>query len=119
MAYRDDVLDVMRSLIAANFPRAFEGSMFGSIAWFTDNEGGKKGKLFCAVFDEGITIKLPRERIEALVDENVYLNFEPYGMPKMREWLYVVRSDAEDYSSDLPLLEEACRFVVAETKQVI
>jgi hypothetical protein len=109
--YREDALEVMRALVAANFPQAVEGKMFGSVAWFTDAAGGKKGKLFASVFEEGVTIKLPRERIAELVDGELFQHFEPYGMPPMREWLYVIRADAEDYAEDLELLRESAAFV--------
>jgi hypothetical protein len=41
--------------------------------------------------------------------------FQPYGRPRMREWVMLTRSRAADYEKDLPLFEEAIAFVTRHT----
>jgi hypothetical protein len=43
-------------------------------------------------------------------DGNV-VPFMPFGRPKMKEWIQINMSDAEDYRSYLPVFEESIRYI--------
>jgi len=70
-----------------------------------------RGKLFAFVSSRGrFVAKLPRERVEALVEERVGRPFEPGPGRVMKEWLEVDDRPAEW----LALAREAHRFVAGE-----
>jgi hypothetical protein len=70
------------------------------------------GKLF-ALFTQGtLVVKLPRERVEALVDEGVGEAFDPGHGRRMREWLTVVSPRAQW----VELAKEAGAYVARSTR---
>lgn len=92
--------------------RAFEarkeeagGRKFGS------NGLKVNGKLF-ALFTQGtLVVKLPRDRVEELVAENVGVGFDPGHGRVMKEWLTVTSAKAEWGR----MVREAYAFVKAGT----
>ena len=79
--------------------------MFGLPAFYV------AGKLFACVYGDGVGLKLPAERVAALLDRPGVAPFRPYGKPAMRQWIQLTRSSADDYAGDLELLLESARFV--------
>ena len=102
--YRPEVTAVIRDLVA-DVPTLTEGKMFGLPAFYA------AGKLFACVYGEGVGLKLPAERVTALLGAPGVDHFRPYGKPSMRQWIHVTRADAEEYAGDLELLLESARFV--------
>lgn len=79
------------------------GSGFGSSGLRVD------GKIFAMLSSRGeYVVKLPRARVEALVAAGRGRLFGPGHGRRMREWLVVETTAAEDW---LPLAREALAFV--------
>ena len=102
--YRSDVVAVLRDLLADQ-PGIVEGPMFGLPAFFV------AGKLFACAYGDGVGVKLPPERVAALLERPEVTPFRPYGKPAMRAWVQLSRASADDYAGDLDLLLESARFV--------
>ena len=98
--------DLFWSLAAeleAEDPRVVEGSIMSSRCLRVGNE-------FLALVDHkgsGLVVKLPRSRVEALVEEGVGRPFAPAGKV-FREWVSVPAPDRELWSR---LLREGIAFV--------
>lgn len=68
-----------------------------------------KGKIFAMVTSTNqFVVKLPKDRVNALVASGTGQRFEPCPGKPMREWLVVTGENSEW----LPLANEACEFVI-------
>jgi hypothetical protein len=67
------------------------------------------GKVFACVMEDGIALKLPKERIAGLSDPAI-LPFEARGR-RMNGWVRIRRNSAEDYHQDYGLFEESLAYV--------
>ncbi|HZR30193.1 MAG TPA: hypothetical protein VFA71_15555 [Terriglobales bacterium] len=67
-------------------------------------------KVFAFTRDEGVAVKLPREKIQELVNKK---SAAPLVMGKrvMKEWVVIKRKSAGEYKKDLSLFKEAVAFV--------
>ena len=107
--YRLAVGRVLTSLFEGN-EHVREGSMFGHPAFYAS------GKLFVCAYGQGVGLKLPADRVQSLEGQRHVSPFQPYGRPRMREWVMLNRSRAADYEKDLPLFDEAIAFVAGATR---
>lgn len=107
--YRADVLAVLAREMAA-VPEVHPGKMFGFPAFYAT------GRLFACVYGQGVGVKLPRERVAELLQRPDFVPFQPYGKPRMREWVEIRHARAADYARDAPLLAEGARFVATAPK---
>ena len=73
------------------------------------------GKLFVMLVKDELVVKLPRRRVDALVEAGHGGRFEPGPGRVMKEWLTVPPDSAADW---LPLAREAREFVAARPCQV-
>ncbi len=77
---------------------------FGEISYYR----GKK--LFAFVFEDGICVKLPPQRVLAKIaeDPETYAEFAPMeGGGVMKNWLHIRLPDADEYATQEPLFTEA------------
>lgn len=102
--FRDDHYQVMQAMLRT-YPQVREGRMFGHPAFYV----GKK--MFACLYGDGVGLKLPAHEVTRLLKEAHALPFQPYGKPKMREWVQLNRADSSDYHQDLAVLELAMDFV--------
>ena len=88
-------------------PLVREGKMFGFPAYYA----GKK--LAICLYEEGVGMKLPEATVKRLLaeDENA-IPFQPYGKPKMREWVQINCADSEEYRGYQAIFEEAIDYVL-------
>lgn len=104
--YRPEHKTMMDDLLL-DIPGVKGGQAFGYPAYKIN------GRIFAFVGGRGISIKLPKPRVEELIAE---------GAPQMqpcevaegviwREWLIINHDDPAAYRDDLTLLEEAAAFV--------
>ena len=85
-------------------PAATKGRKFGANALKVN------GKLF-ALFTQGtLVVKLPKERVTELVDEELGVPFDPGHGRRMKEWLTVTGARA----SWIALVRESHAFVAAD-----
>lgn len=102
--YRAEVLEVLTSILA-NRPEITRGKMFGFPAFYT------AGKLFACVYGDGVGLKLPQDTVRQLEGKPGITPFQPYGKPKMREWIHIRRDPASTFSKDASLLKASITFV--------
>ncbi|HEV3012386.1 MAG TPA: hypothetical protein VG499_03860, partial [Actinomycetota bacterium] len=69
------------------------------------------GKVFVMLVRDELVVKLPRRRVDALVEAGHGSRFEPGPGRVMREWLSVPASSSADW---LPLAREARDFVASK-----
>jgi hypothetical protein len=68
------------------------------------------GKIFAMLIEDGLVVKLPRQRVDALIASGGGDRFDPgHGRP-MKEWATIGPTAAERW---LPLVREAMEFVAA------
>ncbi|OHD56333.1 MAG: hypothetical protein A2Y33_12055 [Spirochaetes bacterium GWF1_51_8] len=93
-----EVLDeVMKNVDGASPSKAFGYPSFSI---------GKK--MFACVYEDGVSIKLPRERVlEIMKSDPSAREFRPMNRHTMKEWVYMIRTSPADYRKDLELFRES------------
>lgn len=66
------------------------------------------GKIFAMLVRDSLVVKLPRRRVDDLVDSGEGVRFDPRGGRPMTEWLVL---DPDSKLGWLPLAAEAMQFV--------
>lgn len=69
------------------------------------------GRIFCWVGQNGITIKLPKARVDELIGSDGMHPFGPTKETVWREWVQIDRENSDEYAGDLALFEESISFV--------
>ncbi len=72
------------------------------------------GKIFVFIGGNGVAIKLPAERVQALIDGQTKHPFKVAEDVTWREWISIQHPDAEGYEGDLELFEESLEFVASK-----
>jgi YjbR len=99
----DERFDLLASRYLAADPSVSEGTGFGS------SRGLRVGGRIFAIFGTNeLTVKLPRVRVDALVDADLGVRFDPGHGRIMREWLTVPDRHADAWDG---LVDEAYRYV--------
>lgn len=80
------------------------GKMFGYPALYAG------GGLFACAYGDGVGLKLPGEVVAALLEEEGFEPFQPYGKARMREWVYLHATDGDTVRSRWGLLQQSARF---------
>jgi len=106
--YRTDVLEVLAKLLSDRTD-VRPGKMFGFPAFFTC------GKLFACVYGEGVGLKLPEDTVRRLVGKPGIIPFQPYGKPKVREWIHICHDRPGSFSKEAGLFKASIRFVAGAT----
>ncbi|HEU5426148.1 MAG TPA: hypothetical protein VFU74_04715 [Actinocrinis sp.] len=70
------------------------------------------GKIFAMLVRDSLVLKLPRRRVDELVDAGEGVRFDPRGGRPMTEWLVL---DPASKLGWLPLAAEAMQFVAPKT----
>ena len=83
-----------------------EGTGFGKVPGLRTG-----GKIFAMLAHERLVVKLPRERVDALVAAGAAEQFEPSPGRRMKEWASVDPAASEDWAR---LAAEARAFVARE-----
>jgi hypothetical protein len=76
----------------------------------------KKVFAFTRSSGPGVALKLPKERIAALLERDD-ITLLTMGKRTMKEWIVIEHSKPADYKKDLPLFKEAKAFVEAGKKK--
>lgn len=107
VSYREDHVAALRQLLREVLG-VREGNMFGHPAFFVGR------RMFACVYGEGVGLKLPAHRASELIEASIAAPFQPYGKPRMREWVQITRARSADYTADRDLLIEAISFVAGD-----
>ena len=93
-------------------PLVRPGKMFGFPAFYA----GKK--LCICLYEQGVGIKLPEETVKELLETDINIvPFQPFGKPKMREWVQINLRRSEDYRQYRSLFDESIRHVLAQQEK--
>jgi len=97
--------------LLSSHPFVRPGKMFGFPAYYA----GKK--LCICLYEQGVGVKLPESSAAKLLktDPNV-VPFQPFGKPKMREWVQINLSDSKHYEQYQAVFEESIHYVLAQQK---
>ena len=69
------------------------------------------GKLFACVFESGLTLKLPKEKCDRLVQEvDGFDTFAPLGNI-MKQWVHMTKDNPESFADEKDLITESINFV--------
>ncbi|MEE4195291.1 MAG: hypothetical protein V2J07_08850 [Anaerolineae bacterium] len=98
---------VVLDQLLLGLPLVREGKMFGFPAYYA----GKK--LAICLYEEGVGMKLPAATVKRLLDEDKNaIPFQPYGKPKMREWVQINCADSNEYQAYLSIFQESIDYVL-------
>ena len=84
---------------------ADRGRMFGHPALY------RSRKLAVCTYADGIGLKLPPDRIAALLESGRGTPFQPYGRSAMREWVHLRIGRPSELDDLAPLIRESIAFV--------
>jgi hypothetical protein len=68
------------------------------------------GKLFASLYNDGVCVKIPYKRVKELLEINGIYPFEPMGR-KMREWIFIIRKNSDEYVDDRYIFDESIKYV--------
>jgi len=86
-------------------PGVIPGKMFGYPAYYINK------KLFACLYENGVGVKIPENKVNELIGKKGIIYFQPLGRAKMREWIQINRENSEDYLNDQKILETSIKFV--------
>lgn len=90
--------------VAAQLPATRVAKMFGHPALYAGR------KLFACAYGDGVGLKLPAATAAALVEDEGFEPFQPYGKA-MREWVFLRATDGAAVHARTDLFRQAARFV--------
>ena len=93
-------------------PLVRSGKMFGFPAYYA------RKKLCICLYEQGVGIKLPAQSAARLLatDKNV-TPFQPYGKARMREWVQINLSRAEDYRQYRAVFDESIQYLLEQQEE--
>lgn len=68
-------------------------------------------KMIACVYEDGLGIKLSPEWTEKMLTENRAIPFKPYGRHTMRQWVFIVLENPEDYKKDMDIFLESRNYI--------
>jgi hypothetical protein len=105
------LIDTLSSLIGS-LPGVSEKQLPNHASFFN----GKNIFVFTSHTSNRVILKLPKERIAALLQRKEVTQLT-MGKRTMKEWIVIEHPKPADYKKDLPLFKEAKAFVEAEKKK--
>lgn len=104
-SYREDVKDFLDELLLA-IPGVKGGKAFGFPAYKIG------GKIFLFVGGDGVSLKVPRERVSELLDsDEAITQFSPADGYVWKEWVNITCENPDEYAGYLDLFEESVSYV--------
>lgn len=102
--YREDVLEALLKLLGP-YDDVTRDNMFGFPAFRAS------GQIFACVYQNGISLKMPKAAAEAIVQSPGISPFVPFGRARMRQWIHIERKKPASYIKDFPLIEASIHYV--------
>lgn len=102
--YREEVLEALLKLLAP-YEDVTRDNMFGFPAFRAS------GQIFACVYENGISLKMPKAAAEAIVQSPGISPFIPFGRARMRQWVHIERKKTSAYIKDFPLIEASIHYV--------
>lgn len=109
-SYDEEIKEIIDNILL-EITEVEPGNAFGLPGYYIN------GKLFASVFESGLTIKLPKEKCDDLI-QNVdgFDSFAPLGN-KMKEWVHITKDDPESFEDEIELIMQSIKFVEAISKK--
>jgi hypothetical protein len=82
------------------------GKMFGYPAYYTNK------KLFACIYEDGVAVKIPENKVNELIGKKGISHFQPMGRSKMREWILINREKPGEYLKDKEIFNDSIKFVL-------
>ncbi len=101
--YNEKHKEILDSFLL-DIPIVKPGKMYGHPAYYVN------GKLFASLYMDGVCVKIPKQRITELLENEGIKPFKPMGR-KMKEWILIIRDNSEDYINDRYIFEESIQYV--------
>jgi len=101
--YNEKHKEILDSFLL-EIPIVNPGKMYGHPAYYVE------GKLFASLYMDGVCVKIPEKRVKELLKKEDIFPFEPMGR-KMKEWIYIIRENSDNYQKDRDIFEESIEFV--------
>jgi hypothetical protein len=90
-----------------DIPGVRPGKMFGYPAYYAGQ------KLSICIVEDGVGVKLPAETAERLmVEDRSITPFQPFGRPKMREWVQINPEVSEDLQGYKDIFTQSIGYVL-------
>lgn len=102
--YREEVLQALLKLLGP-YDDITRDNMFGFPAFRAS------GQIFACVYENGISLKMPKAAAEAIVQTSGISPFIPFGRARMRQWVHIERKKPSAYIKDFPLIEASIHYV--------
>lgn len=102
--YREEVLEALLKLLGP-YDDITRDNMFGFPAFRAS------GQIFACVYQNGISLKMPKAAAEAIVQSPGISPFIPFGRARMRQWVHIERKKPANYIKDFPLIEASIHYV--------
>jgi hypothetical protein len=109
----DPKLIATLSSLLGSLPGVKEKQLPNHTSFFT----GKNIFVFTSRTSNRVILKLPKERIAALLQRED-ITLLTMGKRTMKEWIVIEHSKPADYKNDLALFKEAKAFVEAEKEKM-
>ncbi|MCH7529065.1 MAG: hypothetical protein IH972_05890 [Candidatus Marinimicrobia bacterium] len=104
--YRDDILEVLEEQFRDD-SRVMRGLIFG-------HPGFKRiNRVFCFVYADGLTLKLPPADYRACLELEEAEPFSPRGSP-MGTWVVLSYPDAPEYLDNWQWVEKALAYIITD-----
>ena len=104
LKYNPDVKEALDGLLL-DIPGVKPGRMFGYPAYYVS------GKMFACAYGDGVGLKLPAPLAAELLAKPGVSPFVPLGRREMKEWVFILRDEPEQYSADLVTFETSYTYV--------
>lgn len=102
--YRDDILEFLENRLV-EYPEVEARPMFGHPGFSIGS------RVFAFVYADGLSLKLPRELYDRVLNEEGIIPFSPRKTP-MGTWVVLRLPDADDYAGRWDLIEAAMDYIV-------
>lgn len=97
--------------ILLEVPDVEPGQAFGYPAYYVN------GKMFACIYEDGVAVKLPRDVVQGLLEQEGVFEFKPMDRHVMKEWVLIRRDEPEDYGGDRDTLMHAMEYVFSISKR--
>jgi hypothetical protein len=103
-SYDPELKEIIDSILLEN-PEVKPGNAFGLPGYYIN------GKLFACVYESGLTLKLPKEKRDELVNNvDGFEPFKPLGKT-MSQWVHMTKDNPEDYKNEQEIIKSSITYV--------
>jgi hypothetical protein len=102
--YREEVLNILLKMLEP-FEDVTRDNMFGFPSFRAS------GRIFACVYESGISLKMPVDAADKIVNAPGISPFIPFGRARMRQWIHIERKKVPDFKKDISIIEASIHYV--------